>query len=506
MHYSLDEIGFPYDSVRNYDVLYHQFGQSWRIRQQDSLFVYPKGMSTRSYTNLAFPSEALTIPSLAPTKISGAERACKAAGITNPDLLADCVFDVGVTGESCFAGGDAQIQATTGGPPVTDMPPSSGTVPSTPAGTHLTVDSQADSTGPVVVDSAGNGYVAWDSHARGDEADHVLFCKIPAGGTCTHKITLALPGNSTNSQDAIVQPFPVLGRAPGVVYVVGPRYVRSDVVVWTSHDGGSTFSAGVTVPSPSYVGNTGVDDVLQSPLNPSTAIDYFSIASNNVGLGYSFTGPGTVGGPSPASFTFNTGGVPGSVLGATLGFSGQQMVEAFWTDADTPTVDYYWSPTYELGGAQSALEHGPTKVSDGTNARLASGPEGLFLLSEDSGGASKPLRLHLRKWDPSTHTFGSLTFVGLVANDMDSANQGGLAEDAATGALYVAWPGHDANGNYVMYLWTSTNGGKAFSGPTTVADINSAYEGPARLAATGGHGFLTFQDGGGLELVDLASL
>lgn len=83
---------------------------------------------------------------------------------------------------------------------------------------------------------------------------------------------------------------------------------------------------------------------------------------------------------------------------------------------------------------------------------------------------------------------------------------GGSGEDAATGAIYVAWPGYGTNGGYVMQLWTSAKGGKAFLGPTTVATIAGAYQGTPYLAATGGHGFVTFTDHGGLQLVDLANL
>jgi hypothetical protein len=41
--YSIDEIVAASESVHNYDVLYHQFGQSWRVRQDDSLFASPRG-------------------------------------------------------------------------------------------------------------------------------------------------------------------------------------------------------------------------------------------------------------------------------------------------------------------------------------------------------------------------------------------------------------------------------------------------------------------------------
>ncbi len=267
-----------------------------------------------------------------------------------------------------------------------------------PTSTHSTVDPLAGTTGPVVVDVNGNGYVAWDDPSAGGQADRVLFCKIPEGQTCTHKVTLALPGKSTDNVDGIVQPFPMLGAVPGVVYVVGPRYVRGDVVVWTSHNGGSNFSGGVVIPSPSYADGTDVGDVLRSPLIRS--IDYFSIASTNIGLGYTFTGLGTIGARNPPlGFTFDTSGVAGPVAAATLGFSGQQTIEAFWADGDTPTVDYYWAPTSGVSGAPGPFEHGPTRVSDGVNVRLAGGPKGLFLLSEDGSRAGKSWRLNVRKWD-----------------------------------------------------------------------------------------------------------
>jgi hypothetical protein len=374
-----------------------------------------------------------------------------------------------------------------------------------PTSTHSTVDPLAGTTGPVVVDVNGNGYVAWDDPSAGGQADRVLFCKIPEAQTCTHKVTLALPGKSTDNVDGIVQPFPMLGAVPGVVYVVGPRYVRGDVVVWTSHNGGSNFSGGVVIPSPSYADGTDVGDVLRSPLIRS--IDYFSIASTNIALGYTFTGLGTIGARNPPlGFTFDTSAVAGPVAAATLGFSGQQTIQAFWADGDTPTVDYYWAPTSGVSGAPGSFEHGPTRVSDGVNVRLAGGPKGLFLLSEDGSRAGKSWRLNVRKWDGLTHTFGALTFIASVPNDVHGTNEGGFGEDTSTGALYVGWPRRDASGNYVMDLWTSASGGTVFSGPTSVGRIAGAYQGPARLAIAGGHGFLTFLDGGGLHLVDLADL
>ena len=128
--YKLDELAQPWDSAHNFDVLYHQFAQSWRVSQQSSLFYYPPGASTASFSKTAFPSKALTIASLAPKNASSAESDCRAEGIINPSLLADCVYDVGLTGRDCFAGAEAAVQAAGGGPTASDLPQSSGSIPS----------------------------------------------------------------------------------------------------------------------------------------------------------------------------------------------------------------------------------------------------------------------------------------------------------------------------------------------------------------------------------------
>ncbi len=210
VHYSLDELAFPSDSVQNYDALYHGFGQSWRISQQGSLFVYPKGVGTRNYTDLAFPSEALTIRSLTPKKVSGAVRACKAAGITNRNLLADCVFDVGVTGATCFAGDDAHV-----------LPAES---PSQPA---------------VAVDASGTAYTVWLQPG----STKLDFCKLPAGSTKCSPVSLQVPGPSL---DQFFDPPTVLVEG-GRIYVF--EYVGSTnngeitgINDYVSSNGGTSFS------------------------------------------------------------------------------------------------------------------------------------------------------------------------------------------------------------------------------------------------------------------------
>ncbi|MCI5197562.1 MAG: hypothetical protein D3919_15350, partial [Candidatus Electrothrix sp. AW5] len=85
------------------DELYNQFGNSWRITQEESLFTYAEGEDTATYTDLNFPYELVKASDLSETVRATAEQTCRDAGITDPLLLEDCILDVGMTSDSTFA-------------------------------------------------------------------------------------------------------------------------------------------------------------------------------------------------------------------------------------------------------------------------------------------------------------------------------------------------------------------------------------------------------------------
>jgi hypothetical protein len=115
------------------------FADSWRVTPKTSLFTYPKGKSTRSYDLKAFPTRFPTIPA---SKEAKAESTCKAAGVTDPKLLADCELDVGETGQAALATATARIEkssssnsgtspsgtSSSGGGATDVVPPSTGGV------------------------------------------------------------------------------------------------------------------------------------------------------------------------------------------------------------------------------------------------------------------------------------------------------------------------------------------------------------------------------------------
>jgi hypothetical protein len=91
-----------------FDKLYKEFGNSWRVKQKESLFDYPAGKTTENYVDLAFPDKYLTLNMLSADQIQKARNACTEANVTQ-DLMEGCIFDVGFSGFSEFARATAEI-------------------------------------------------------------------------------------------------------------------------------------------------------------------------------------------------------------------------------------------------------------------------------------------------------------------------------------------------------------------------------------------------------------
>lgn len=83
--------------------LYDGFGRSWRVGERTSLFHYPKGKGPDDYLRKGFPSRFFTIDMLSPAKRAAAEKICRAKGITDEQLLEECILDVAITGRKAFA-------------------------------------------------------------------------------------------------------------------------------------------------------------------------------------------------------------------------------------------------------------------------------------------------------------------------------------------------------------------------------------------------------------------
>jgi hypothetical protein len=392
-----------------------------------------------------------------------------------------------------------------------------------PARNLFTLDPQADSIGPIVVDGAGNGYVAWLHKAAPHDA--TMFCRFPPGArTCAHPITLASTSSANPVFDYPSQPFAVLDPSGGV-WVVENRYIANDTVIWRSTDGGGTFSGPDDIGVGCY-SNLGTPDDVHWYQNSVG----FVTASYNPGLGYGFSvygetcagqgaTPGTGPGQGATGWRFADPG-SGGVIGAALGFApNQDQVEAYWLLNNPPTIEFYRYSIPNLppgtpGDFASTLPSnwvGPLNVTDGYMPRLAGGPAGLFMLSEDQTGPAtlKPSALDVRKYDTATHTFRApLRVQAFAQSDTGLFDGGDLTENAVTGELAAVWPA-SSNGSWFLRAYLSGNGDAGFSPGQDVAAIGSEYAiyNSARVGiANDGQGFATFQDHDGLHVVDLTPL
>ncbi len=88
---------------RFFDDLYDVVGDSWRITQAESLLDYEPGQTTQTFTNRRIPSKPVDPDELARRRRAEAERACRAAGVTDAGPLADCIVDMAATGNPAFA-------------------------------------------------------------------------------------------------------------------------------------------------------------------------------------------------------------------------------------------------------------------------------------------------------------------------------------------------------------------------------------------------------------------
>jgi hypothetical protein len=347
----------------------------------------------------------------------------------------------------------------------------------------FTLDSQPDTGAHVIEDSAGTAYVGWVRQAGGTALDPPMFCKIPAGGTCINPISLSIPGASSSSDD-VSGVFPVFGGG-SLVYVVGPRYVQGDVMVWVSSNGGESFGPGAA--RGGYLHWTSPSTVLLSGTN-------FLISAANVGLGFSAVSAIF---PSGAGLNFSSPSPGGSVEGSTLGLdSSGNSVEAYWVLPE-PRVRFY---RYDGSGSLTEASNwvGPVTVAEGEEPRLAGGASGLFLVSKDSNGTL----LNVRKYAGTS--FGAPV---TLANDTGlMATDSGAIAQSPGGRVAVAWPGTRSDNTNVMRLFSSTDAGASFS-EADIARIDGTYDADASLAVgDGGQGWLIFRDSTGLHVADLTPI
>jgi hypothetical protein len=355
-----------------------------------------------------------------------------------------------------------------------------------------TLDANAATAGHIVQDVAGTAYIAW-TRKSSTGAETPEFCKVPkGGGACPSPITLPIPAPAA-SADSASGAFPLLG-AGGIVYVLAPRYVQDDVLLYTSTDGGANFGPPADVTG-SYSGRSNVDDVL-------LAGGEFLIGAYNPGLGFSaLSTPGIgLGDLKPAEPG------PGGVAEATLALDSAGNPVQAWYNLGSPrlTLDF---AHYTGSGSKTAAANwtGLQEVTKGQVPRLAGGASGLLLLSEDYDSATEsyPSAVEVRKYTGSS--FGAP--VRLLDDPHAELFDGGDIAQSPAGHVAVVWP-QFGTAKPEMRLLLSSNGGASFSSLGNVAALGSSgYSSEDNAQLTLGdnnEGWVTFLDGS-LQLANLNS-
>ena len=353
----------------------------------------------------------------------------------------------------------------------------------------FTLDTSPDSFAALAVDGAGTGYFAWE-RAVSSTDDATVFCKVARGATCTSPVVLPTPPLNPAPHDStlVTAAFPVLGGG-STVYVVGPRYVAADVVVWTSTDGGATFGPAAQVAQSGAYQGSNATDVLATGTS-------FDISSHNPGLNFTSV-PATGAGPANGADLTPADGST-NITGSALGLASGNPLEAFSraNGAQPQTIDF---TSYSGSGDPNAAANwsAPAEVTGGTLPSLAGGPSGLFLASQDAaGGIYGPV--NVRKYAAD----GSFGPPVTVQSDTTGDNAGRIFQTPTSGQLLVAWQGATlSDGGTGVRLYRSTDAGGSFARVGDIGEGTPNYAiGPDSIrlaAADDGQGFATFIDYGG---------
>jgi autotransporter passenger strand-loop-strand repeat protein len=190
-----------------FDELYGTFANDWRVTDATSLFDYPLGDNTASYTNLNFPPAPVQVSSLPPDLVAQAQQYVDGLGITNLVDQQNAILDYILAGagaaqnDAAATQGDTSTSSITptGGPviPYLGITGEGGTI-TVGGGSHqatFSVFLTAPARGDVVVDyrvlaGTGDGVTAADYGGILPSGEITL-----APGSTLANITINVPGS-----------------------------------------------------------------------------------------------------------------------------------------------------------------------------------------------------------------------------------------------------------------------------------------------------------------------
>lgn len=325
--------------------------------------------------------------------------------------------------------------------------------------------------------------VAGKTHVVFNDDDKIHYCQLEQGRQgCLQGRTFMAPGGDASKSF-------VLTTVPNTVYIVMPRYVQSDIQVWKSTNGGAPGSFTGPIEAATNYSGIHADDAM---VGPGGKI----FVSSTLGAGTFVQSFNPNGGPNTlAADLGNLPGAPGQGpygYSTTLGLYRSQPgntsipIVAGWS---IPNSGSHGTGFYRYRGDGNPNDEanwvGPTKITDGEEPRMASNPEGLFLLDQADRSRGKSYEV----W-----RFDGTSFVDPVTLPGSRYGYEGnlFAVPAPNGNLYSVWRENGSPSE--LRIAMSSDGGKSFNLPLTIATSTGI------LSLTGastpdGKGFVAWEGG-----------
>jgi hypothetical protein len=334
----------------------------------------------------------------------------------------------------------------------------------------------------VAADGAGAGYVTWIENVGNTSTFH--YCKLPAAaGACTAPLTFADAAQDVDGGYPLLAP-------DGRVLLVEARGITPgrSKLLWTSTDGGTTFSGPVPIATMSSTGANIAGAATYAPagtlgLAAESIFTIGQISGGTAPFQATGTGPGTT--TSSADLTPN--------VGTSVAVQGDALIAAL-SDFGTLSFSRYAGPvpatTDTMNGAanwSAPAAIGPRSAAN-TETRLASGAGGLYVGYEvDTTGGQADFVV--RRFDGTA--WGAPAVVASGAGKPD------LVEDPA-GRLHALWT--DTTG--LHYRFTTDAANSTWSATQTIATGDS-FGFPRLAVNAAGNGWAVWAGSGGIRAVPL---
>lgn len=450
------------------DRLYDTFGDSWRISQKESLLDYGKGETTATFTDRSIPRKLIEADDLSDGKRQQAEATCRAAGVTAPAALEDCILDVVLTGQAAFAASAAKEESLV-------------------STTWTRLAAGGSRSGPVSLARTGDGTL------------HLVWQDKDAAGKRT-VVAGAIAPDGSERAPVTVAPFdtePYVFTAPdGGLRVVsavidsGPP-VTEGIVQFGATAPYASWSALPMIVSPgAYVGEPSATFV------GGTMLTVSPLAGN--GKLYKDTGTGA-GGGEPLNGALSADCYAQKPAIAT---SGGETFAAWW-QWDCPQTGLYVASvdpaTGKLGAPTEVPQSTWTTGSGAATSWDAPGLDRLSFAARPGGG----LYLAYARQDGDTWTallwrVGSGTPQVIASGLRERPDSLQVSAEPTSGALWVAWETQDASfGKGRLAVRRTTTAGDAWAG--SARQIAFPTDGDQRASSV--HPWDVLARDGGLDVI-----